>query len=162
MQIPFMCMYFISLTTPIYSPVTTFTRKLTSKTYVTAINDLWYFPTLFIELYEILHFVLIIDFFDRWCNILLSKSWIRNDCFVEKETLMQKHRKIFYIAIISRVGWGCWIHWLHLCRRVRLLSHPSWLGLLNTLTASLQKGKTSISSQLAGAVEYTDCISAEG
>ena len=39
---------------------------------------------------------------------------------------------------------------------------PSWLGLQNTLTKSLLWGKTPPIAQLAGAVEYTNCFTAEG
>ena len=55
-----------------------------------------------------------------------------------------------------------WIHRLHLCRGVRLSTWLSQLGLYNTPIPSLQKGKILNVTQSAGAVEYTDGISAEG
>ena len=56
------------------------------------------------------------------------------------------------------IGWGYSIHRLYLCRGVRLLWRVSWFLTLSNQMVGLQ----SRIAQSAGAVEYTDCISAEG
>ena len=50
------------------------------------------------------------------------------------------------------IGWGCRIHWLLLCRGIRIPQQvpcgPYRLGLQNTLTASLQRDKNSPASAM--------------
>ena len=89
------------------------------------------------------------------CLHLYAYELLHLNIFTHKKNLLYVIITIFMILyMLGPIGWGCRIHWLHLCRGIRLLHQVSWWsswlgeGLQNTLIASLQRGKTPPTSVL--------------